>query len=148
MFIQEMSREQCLELLGRARLGRLACVQESQAYVVPFNFVYKSECLYSFSTVGQKIIWMRANPLVCVEVDEIASPREWMSLVIFGRYEELSGIHEDRFVLATAYNLMQERAVWWEPAYARTILQGAERSLEPVFYRIHIGKMTGHRASP
>jgi uncharacterized protein len=148
LLIREMSRESCLDLLARMHLGRLACVQESQPYVVPFYFVYKNDFLYSFSTVGQKISWMRANPLICVEVDEIVNSQEWMSLVIFGRYEELPDTSEYQFELATAYNLMHERTEWWEPAYAKTILHGANRSLEPVFYRIRAVKITGHCASP
>jgi nitroimidazol reductase NimA-like FMN-containing flavoprotein (pyridoxamine 5'-phosphate oxidase superfamily) len=56
---------------------------------VPVYFVYEKDSLYSFSTVGQKIEWMRANPLVCVEVDEVVNPQQWVSVVVFGRYEEL-----------------------------------------------------------
>lgn len=29
------------------------------------------------------------DPLVCVEVDEVVSPEEWASVIVFGRYEEL-----------------------------------------------------------
>jgi len=143
-----MSRAAILELLASARLGRLACVQGSQPYVVPFYFIYKNNSLYSFSVLGQKIKWMRTNPLVCVEVDEVVSSQEWLSLVIFGRYEELPDTFEYQLERAAAYNLMRERAVWWEPAYAKTSVHGASRSLEPVFYRIHISEITGHRASP
>ena len=32
---------------------------------------------------------MRANPRVCVEVDEITTYDQWVSVVAFGRYEEL-----------------------------------------------------------
>ena len=32
---------------------------------------------------------MRANPLVCVEVDEVAAYDRWVSVIAFGRYEEL-----------------------------------------------------------
>jgi uncharacterized protein len=145
---QEMTREASLDLLARTRLGRLACVQGSQPYVVPFYFSYKNDSLYSFSTVGQKINWMRTNPLVCVEVDEVVSPEEWVSLIISGRYEELPDTPEYQPERVAAYNLMQKRAVWWEPAYAKTILHAANHSLEPVFYRIHIVEITGHRASP
>jgi nitroimidazol reductase NimA-like FMN-containing flavoprotein (pyridoxamine 5'-phosphate oxidase superfamily) len=34
---------------------------------------------------------MRANPLVCVEVDEVAANDQWVSVIAFGRYEELPG---------------------------------------------------------
>ena len=32
---------------------------------------------------------MRANPLVCVEVDEVAAYDQWLSVIAIGRYEEL-----------------------------------------------------------
>src|SRR5579883_991773 len=91
MVIREMSLEECLQVLTGARLARLACAHENQPYVVPVYFVYHeaSECLYGFTTPGQKVEWMRANPLVCVEVDEIAADAQWVSVIAFGRYEEL-----------------------------------------------------------
>jgi uncharacterized protein len=55
VLIQELTRETSLDLLARMRLGRLACAQGTQPYVVPFYFAYDNDCLYSFSTVGQKI---------------------------------------------------------------------------------------------
>ena len=32
---------------------------------------------------------MRANPLVCVEEDEVVSSDKWASVIVFGRYEEI-----------------------------------------------------------
>jgi nitroimidazol reductase NimA-like FMN-containing flavoprotein (pyridoxamine 5'-phosphate oxidase superfamily) len=91
MVIREMSREECLRVLAGARLARLACAHENQPYVVPVYLAYHeaSECLYGFTTPGQKVEWMRANPLVCVEVDEIAAHDQWVSVIALGRYEEL-----------------------------------------------------------
>jgi nitroimidazol reductase NimA-like FMN-containing flavoprotein (pyridoxamine 5'-phosphate oxidase superfamily) len=91
MMIREMSREECLRVLARARLARLACAHENQPYVVPVYLTYDeaSGCLYGFTSTGQKIEWMRANPLVCVEVDEIAAYDQWVSVIAIGRYEEL-----------------------------------------------------------
>jgi len=114
---------------------------------VPLYFVYHHNYLYSFSTVGQKIAWMRANPLVCVEADQVVSPHSWVSVVIFGRYEELPDTPESQPERAFASELLQQYAMWWEPGYAKTVLHGAERPLEPVFYRIYIGLITGHRAT-
>ena len=76
MVIREMSREECLQVLADARLARLACAFENQPYVVPVYLAYHQPargepCLYGFTTQGQKVEWMRANPLVCVEVDEV-----------------------------------------------------------------------------
>jgi uncharacterized protein len=91
MVIREMSREECLRVLAGARLARLACAHENQPYVVPVYLAYQeaSGCLYGFTTPGQKVEWMRANPLVCVEVDEVAAFDQWISVIAIGRYEEL-----------------------------------------------------------
>jgi nitroimidazol reductase NimA-like FMN-containing flavoprotein (pyridoxamine 5'-phosphate oxidase superfamily) len=91
MVIREMSRDECLRLLGRSRLARLACAQGKQPYVIPVYLAYheRSRCLYGFTTPGKKIAWMRANPLVCVEVDEVAAHDRWVSVVATGHYEEL-----------------------------------------------------------
>ena len=148
MLIQEMIRQASLDLLARTHLGRLACARGAQPYVVPIYFAYDNNCLHSFSTVGQKIEWMRANPLVCVPADEVVSSQQCMSVIVFGSFEELPDVPEWRSARASAYELLQRKAVWWEPGYVRTIRHGTERPLVPVFYRIHIVQITGHRTSP
>jgi uncharacterized protein len=94
MAIREMSREECHQVLARGRLARLACAHENQPYVVPVYLAYDeaSGCLYGFTTPGQKVEWMRANPLVCVELDEVAAYDQWVSVIAIGRYEELPEI--------------------------------------------------------
>jgi nitroimidazol reductase NimA-like FMN-containing flavoprotein (pyridoxamine 5'-phosphate oxidase superfamily) len=91
MVIRELSKKECLLVLAGAKLARLACAHDNQPYVVPVYLIYDevSGCLYGFTTPGQKIEWMRANPLVCVEVDEIAAHDRWVSVIAFGHYEEL-----------------------------------------------------------
>src|ERR1700682_752492 len=108
MVITELTRSACLELLTRAHLGRLACAQVNQPYVVPFYFVYYNDCLYSFSTVGQKIEWMRVNPFVSVQADEIVNQEQWKSVIISGRYEELPDTPEWAVERATATTLLEK----------------------------------------
>ena len=147
MLIEEMTSQASLDLLARTRLGRLACAKGPQPYVVPFYFAYQDYSLYSFTTVGQKIEWMRANPVVCVEADEVVNPLEWMSVIVFGCYEELPDTPARQSEREFAWTLLQQHAMWWEPGLAKTILHGKERSLAPVFYRIHVVRITGHRAT-
>ena len=71
MLLREMSREECDDLLRRLGYGHLACAHDNQPYVVPIYFVSDRGHLYGFSTKGQKIEWMRLNPRVCVEADEV-----------------------------------------------------------------------------
>src|SRR5450755_1149288 len=111
MLIQEMTRRASLDLLARTRFCRLACAHEGQPYILPFYFTYNNNSLYGASTIGQKIDWMRRNPLVCVEADEVASPSEWMSVVVFGRYEELPDTHEYQPERAFAYGVLQKQSM-------------------------------------
>jgi len=34
------------------------------------------------------------------------------------------------------------------PGYGKTILEGKERPLEPVYFRVFLHQVTGHRATP
>lgn len=39
-----------------------------------------------FSTFGQKVKWMRANPNACAE-DKIENEGEWISVIVYDAYE-------------------------------------------------------------
>ena len=88
MEINEMAAGECTAVLEHASLGRLGCSYENQPYVVPIHFAYDSGYLYVFSTFGQKVKWMRANPKVCVQTDHIQNQGEWVSVIVNGQYEE------------------------------------------------------------
>ncbi len=148
MLIHDMTQQASIDLLARIRLGRLACAHEGQPYITPIYCAYDDNYLYSFSTLGQKIAWMRANPLVCVEADELVSPRDWSTVIVFGRYEELPETREYEAHRKRAYDLLQRRPMWWEPGFVKTVLDGKPRPMVPVYFRIHIDRISGHRGVP
>jgi nitroimidazol reductase NimA-like FMN-containing flavoprotein (pyridoxamine 5'-phosphate oxidase superfamily) len=147
MVIHELTAAQCHDMLRRKNLGRLACSRDDQPYLVPifFYFDVAERCVYSFSTVGQKIEWMRRNPKVCLEVDEISDPFHWTTLVVFGRYEELQGSKQESDARRRAHELFQQRRNWWLPAAGK--VTGGEEHGIAVVYRIRIEEMTGRRAA-
>ena len=147
MVIQEMTLEECRELLGSSCLARLACEMDGQPYVVPTYVAYDGTYLFGFATMGYKIDCMRANPLVCVEIDDIKSRNEWKSVVIFGTYEELPDTPEYGAARAHSYELLHKTAMWWEPASVAVEHLDYPKPYAPIFYRIRIDRMTGHRAS-
>lgn len=147
MLINELTKSASLECLSRLRFGRLACARDGQPYITPFYFARNGQHIYSFSTMGQKIEWMRTNPLVCVEADEHETPQKWSSIIVFGLYEELPKETEYEHLRELAHSVLEQRSIWWEPAYARTILSGAERQLDPIYFRIRIKTITGRRAT-
>jgi uncharacterized protein len=148
MFIHEMTDDECRTALERADVGRLACARDGQPYAVPVNFAFDGgSYLYGFTTLGQKVEWMRSNPQVCLEFDELISADQWVSIVVFGRYEELPDTKDYQVARAHAHEVLQKRAMWWEPAYISQQHRDQPHSLTPIFYRIRIQKMTGHRAT-
>jgi nitroimidazol reductase NimA-like FMN-containing flavoprotein (pyridoxamine 5'-phosphate oxidase superfamily) len=144
MVIIELPTEESMALVERLRKGHLAFAEGSQPLLVPINYVYHENYLYCFTTLGQKVEAMRANPLVAFEVEEFSAGREWTTVVMTGHYEELAphGAEGD-----AAWELLQKYPMWWEPGYAKTIRRdGTERSLEPIYFRIRIDSVSGHQA--
>jgi uncharacterized protein len=111
-----MADDECDTALHRVDFGRLACARGGQPYIVPIHFLYDGEHLYGITTRGKKIEWMRSNPLVCLEIDERTGHSQWMSIVVFGRYEELPNTPEYEHARAHALEVLQKRTMWWEPA--------------------------------
>lgn len=145
MLIHDMTRQASIDLLARARLCRLACAHLDQPYISPIYCAYHDNYLYGFSTLGQKIAWMRANPLVCVEADELSSAQNWATVIIFGKYEELPDTSECEPHRKRAYELLQRQPMWWQPGYAKTVLDEKVRPMEVTYFRIHIERISGHR---
>jgi nitroimidazol reductase NimA-like FMN-containing flavoprotein (pyridoxamine 5'-phosphate oxidase superfamily) len=136
MTVHELSRADCDAVLSRATIVRLGCVNDGQPYVVPLHVAFDGYHLYGLSTVGRKIEWMRANPRVCVEVEEIQGPSQWTTVLVFGHYEELGPA--DAAAREWAEALLAPRATFWAPAMARP-----QDRVTPVVFRVRITRVTG-----
>jgi hypothetical protein len=147
VLIHELTANECREELVRADFGRLACSHENQPYVVPVRIAFDGEDIYSFSMLGQKIEWMRANPLVCLEVDKVESAADWTSVVVFGRYDELE-VSDDPGRCKHAHELLQRRVMWWEPGAAGMPNRRDQANSPPIFFRIRIDRVSGRRSVP
>lgn len=148
MQINDMTKQASIDLLMRTRFGRLACAHEGQPYISLMYCAYEGDYIYSFTTLGQKIGWMRVNPLVCVQADELVSPQDWATVVVLGKYEELPNTPRCEKPRKRAYDLLQGRPLWWEPGYVKTVLNEKTRPMEAVYFRIHIDEINGHRGTP
>ena len=148
MIIQKLSREECLKFLKEIKFGRLGCVRDKQPYVVPIYFVSDENHIYGFTTLGQKIRWMRENPLVCVEADQVIDHLHWTSVVVLGKYQELHDKSPLQGLREYALELLQHRAMWWQPAVLTTRESEPAGTAPHIFYRIRIEEISGHRAGP
>lgn len=145
MEINEMTTEECSALLALASVARLGCSFENQPYVVPVYFAYDSGYIYVFSTLGQKVKWMRANRKVCVQIDDIRSESQWASVVVNGEYEELP---EPQYAAERqhAASLLAKRYHWWLNALGERQLRVGDKAIDPLFFRIRVNSMSGLRA--
>jgi len=156
MLIEELTEEECFAALSRTRSARLACARESQPYIVPIHIVYDgsnsgSHTVYGWTTLGQKVEWMRSNPRCCLEWDEVESYDRWWSIVAVGRYEELLDAPATRNERLKAYGLLSKYLMWWQPgaaSYVANIERQAAQPYSPIYYRILIDQITGRRAIP
>jgi uncharacterized protein len=147
MRIIPMSQPECSELLNRVNIGRLACSLDDQPYIVPVGFSYEPDFIYVFSTLGKKIKWMRQNPKVCLQADEIASLSNWLSVIVTGTYVEL---REPEYTaqLEHALEQLEQYSEWWRNPLAQRREQTSDVSIESVFFRIDIKSLSGLRAIP
>jgi uncharacterized protein len=147
MRIVTASNDDCEQLLTRVSVGRLACALDGQPYVVPVSFSYEPGCIYVFSTVGQKIKWMRRNPKVCLQVDEIGNRSHWISVVVTGTYLEL---REPQYTAEKerAKARLAQSAGWWLTPMVERRERTNDIEIEPVFFRIDIESMTGLQGIP
>ena len=146
MQIQELTADECAEVLSRNELGRLACARFDQPYVVPIYFFYDAEhySLHAMSMLGQKVQWMRENPKVCVEVEDIKDKNQWTTILVFGRYQELDRTPAHREARARAEQGFLARRQSWLPAAAHVPSRPHEHM---VVYSILIDQLTGRSAS-
>lgn len=146
MLIHELNRAECSAVLQRNSLGRLGYAHFDQPYVVPIHFSFDADrnCIYGFSTIGQKVECMRRNPRVCLEIDEIVDKNNWTTVLVVGRYRELHRDPREAEALRRVDQLFEERHEWWLPGAAKLETKEHEHA---VIYRISIDRLTGRRAT-
>jgi nitroimidazol reductase NimA-like FMN-containing flavoprotein (pyridoxamine 5'-phosphate oxidase superfamily) len=144
MRIDELNDSECREILAHAKVARLGCSLNDQPYVVPVGIAYEADFIYAFSTMGQKIKWMRSNPKVCVQVDEIRSQSDWASVIANGEYQELP---EPQFEDERnhARKLLQQHHHWWLNAVAERRIRLRDEEIKPLFFRVRVSSLTGLR---
>lgn len=137
--IKQLSVTESRELLSREQIARLGCIAEGFPYVVPVNYLFDGENIYVHSLPGRKVMAMRANPRVCLQVDRIENEWNWRSVLALGSYEEITSEQERSCLmgrlLAHFPQLTPVESIIAEDAGAPT----------PVVFRIRIEKLSGIR---
>jgi len=96
---KQLSEKESWDLIRRGSVGRLGCVADGEPYVVPINYLFEDNSIYSHSLPGRKIQILRGHPRACIQIDEIESDFEWRSVIAFGNYQEVISPDERRAIL-------------------------------------------------
>ena len=94
-----LTRVQCEHVLKCELVGRIGCAAADKVYIIPVTYVFHDKFIYAHSKEGLKIRMMRKNPKVCFEVESRESMRDWRSVILWGRYEELKSVSEQKKAL-------------------------------------------------
>jgi nitroimidazol reductase NimA-like FMN-containing flavoprotein (pyridoxamine 5'-phosphate oxidase superfamily) len=134
--MRELDRHEIDDFLHEQRVARLGCHAGGETYVVPVIYAYDGSGVVAVTTEGRKTAMLRAEPRVCVEVDEYDADGRgsWRSVIAQGHYEELTGE-----AVEPALELLRERfrrASGREP-------ERRERVPGTVVFRIALEELSG-----
>jgi nitroimidazol reductase NimA-like FMN-containing flavoprotein (pyridoxamine 5'-phosphate oxidase superfamily) len=141
-----LNTRQIDQVLRSEVVGHLGCCVDGKVYVTPMSYVYDGESIYSHAVEGMKLRLLRANRQVCFQVERIENLANWVSVIVWGEFEELPD--------AAAQGAMRLFLDRMEP------LQASETAVSPhrapagvpaldmqanpmVFFRIKITERTG-----
>ncbi|MGC4038591.1 MAG: pyridoxamine 5'-phosphate oxidase family protein [Chitinophagaceae bacterium] len=145
--IGSLSYKEAKEVLATSILGRIGCNDGNRTYVIPVNYVFDGKNILGHSVVGMKIHMMRSNPNVCFQVDEVKSMNDWKSIIVWGRYEELTDERERYAAMKLFVDKLMRMKI---SETAKPPELSGERlhprspgNIRPIFYRIVIDELTG-----
>jgi nitroimidazol reductase NimA-like FMN-containing flavoprotein (pyridoxamine 5'-phosphate oxidase superfamily) len=140
-----LTRKQCEHVLSSELVGRIGCMSGKKMYIVPITFVFFDNYVYAHSKEGLKIDMLRKNPSVCFEVESRENMRNWRSVLVWGKFEELKNTPAK----TKAFNILNDHLSPFpvseslKPVPYEDPPGKIEKQYRPVFYRISVNEITG-----
>jgi len=142
--IRKLSRDECVAILGRNHVGRIAYAWENHVDIEPLHYVYHDGWLYGRTSHGAKLeatgtTWAP----VAFEVDEVEELFSWRSVVVHGGFYTLADdgvqVHADewRRGVELLRTLLPETLTDADPVAFRTVV-----------FRMAVQEVTGREAVP
>jgi nitroimidazol reductase NimA-like FMN-containing flavoprotein (pyridoxamine 5'-phosphate oxidase superfamily) len=85
-----LTPQQIEQLLSQQLIGRIACCDEGIPYILPISYAYDGKSIYCRTQEGKKTDMMRKNNQVCFQADVMHNMANWESVIVWGKYEELT----------------------------------------------------------
>ena len=139
-----LDRGECLALLNRHDVGRLAYTFHDRVDIQPVHYVMSAGYLYGRTSEGSKLETLAHNRWVAFEVDEVRGPFDWASAVVHGAFYRLdlqAAAPKDRDVAARAAALLDN-------VVPNTLALGDPVPFRRVLFRVSVDEVSGRRAIP
>ncbi len=136
---------QIKNVLSSQVLGRIACTDGKQPYIVPVTYTYDGEYLYGQTNEGTKLEMLRKNPKVCFEVDTMTDMANWQCVLVYGKFEELASKKAEKakeILFGKVLTLMTSSTIHTHEHQEKGEMEDSNR-VKQVMYRIKIKKLTG-----
>jgi nitroimidazol reductase NimA-like FMN-containing flavoprotein (pyridoxamine 5'-phosphate oxidase superfamily) len=81
---RELRHEECVALLARRHVGRIAFSYHDHVDIEPIHYVNEDDWVYGRTGEGTKLRTLAHNRWVAFETDEVSAMFDWRSVVIKG----------------------------------------------------------------
>ena len=99
--MDELTEQQCVELLQRSAVGHLAVLDDDMPYVTPVSYVMVNGHLGMRVGPGRRVDAIRKHDLVCFETSTYDEQTgDWQSVVVEGRATLITGGRRAEDVIA------------------------------------------------
>ena len=145
--METMTSTDSTQILAENYIGRLGYFSRERVEIIPITYYFDPEhnSILSYSGQGNKIEAMRKNPLVSFQVDEITNLEKWKSVLIYGRFEELTGI-DAKYMLHIFSEGVKKTIKTKEqsyPDFIQNFSSKTESSDTPIVFHINIDELAG-----
>jgi len=147
----QLNENEIEDLLKQQVVGRIGCHADNTPYIVPVNYAYKDNNIYAHSAKGTKIDYMRKNPQVCFQVDQIENINKWKSVIAWGQFHEITNRKEmvDAMQEIIQHIMPQVAEEQAHPSHGFTENESdIGTSVEIILYKICLTKKTGRFEQP
>jgi nitroimidazol reductase NimA-like FMN-containing flavoprotein (pyridoxamine 5'-phosphate oxidase superfamily) len=142
--IRELDRDECVAILARNHVGRIAYARQNHVDIEPLHYVYHDGWLYGRTSHGAKTeatgtTWWP----VAFEVDEVEELFRWRSVVVHGGFYVMpdDGTEVDRAEWQQGVELLLSLL----PA---TFTDADPVAFRTVVFRMAVQELTGREAVP
>lgn len=139
---RELEPDECEALLRRHHVGRLAYTLNNRVDIAPIHYVYETGWLYGRTAAGHKLEVVEHNRWIAFEVDDIAGPFDWESVVVKGGLYLLrhDGSKDEAQKYLHALDIIRRIA-------PEALTSGDPVPERAILFRIHADEMHGRAAS-